>query len=334
MSGGGHRSWRLVPSLGLPLALGYLYLTAWSDSDYLVIPLALAGTVAVAVVGLDLLFGIARQLNLGHAFFFGASAYASAVLAGPDYQWPPLLALLASVVGVTLLAYPVGWILLRLEGFFFAAATLGLGIIGQDLLLQLRDLTGGADGLAVPVFTIGSFEVDTPLRILVFAWVPAIAVALVARNLSRSDHGLAARSIGEDETATSAQGIDVFATKVNLFLLAACLAALGGSLYAFASGFIYPGAASLVASLEMVVVVVLGRAGSIVGPIVAVVFLRLLPAIFEPLEGRLDLVYGLTLIVLLLVLPDELRLDGKWARGWTWWTQRRRLARPAEGARS
>ncbi len=330
MSSGDRHAWGLIPCLGVPLALGYLYLTSWSDSDYLVTPLALAGAVAVAVVGLDVLFGIARQLNLGHAFFFGASAYASTILAGPDHEWPPVLAIVVSVIGVTLLAYPIGWVLLRLEGFFFAAATLGLAIIGQDLLLQLRDLTGGADGLAVPTFAIGGVEFNTPLRVLLLTWVPAILVAVLAKNFSRSGHGLAAHSIGEDETAAAAQGIDVFGTKVHLFLFASCLAALGGSLYAFAAGFVYPGTASLVASLELVVVVVLGRAGSIVGPIVAVVFLRLLPAIFEPLEGRLDLVYGLTLIVLLLLVPDELRLDRVWDRVSSRRTRSRRTARSVE----
>ncbi|MGK2955582.1 MAG: branched-chain amino acid ABC transporter permease [Solirubrobacterales bacterium] len=288
-------------------ALAYVMLVRWLGQDYNLKSLTLVGPYAVATIGLALLLGITHQFNLGHAFFFALGAYVYAVLAGDDYGWSPLLASMTAVVASAVVAYGVGRILLRLEGFYFAVATLGMALIGENLLFVLRDLTGGDDGLRATELSIGGYAFDTPLRKYVLVSVILTISIVFALNLARSARGRAARAIAVDELMAGSNGVDVVGVKTQMFVISAVYASLGGVLYAAVSGYIFPSLGSVSTNLEFVVAVIVGGMGSIIGPVIVIAVLRWLPIFFERIEGNVDLVYGIILVVLLLFPEGSVR---------------------------
>lgn len=281
----------------------YLLVVVILGQDYNTKSLTLIPVFGIGVLGLTLIFGVAHQLQLGHALFFAAGAYGYSVLAGADLAWSPMVAAGIAVVGVAVLAWLVGLVLLRLEGFYFAVGTLGLGLIGANVLFALRSITGGDNGLPAPGFSVFGYAFDTPLRKYVLVWgVLAVGIVL-ALNLKHSRAGRAARAVGLDEPMAAAQGVRVSQLKNAVFTISAVYAAVGGVLYAIVSGFIFTDLASLELTLEFVVAVIVGGMGSVVGPVVAMGVIEWLPHLVEPIEEHVGLVLGLLLTVLVPLLP-------------------------------
>lgn len=281
----------------------YLLVVVLLGQGYNLKSLTLLPVFGLGVIGLALIFGMAHQLHLGYALFFAAGAYGYSVLAAPDPGWPPAVAAAVAVTALGMLAWATGWVLLRLEGFIFAVGTLGLGLIGANVLFALRSITGGDNGLPAPELALLGYAIDTPLKKYVLAWV-ALALGLVlATNLKHSRTGRAATAIGLDEPMAAAQGIHVNRIKSAVFTISAVYAGVAGVLYAAVSGFIFPGLASLELTLEFVVAVIVGGMGNIIGPVVVMAGIEWLPHLVEPVEEHVGLVLGVLLTVVVTVLP-------------------------------
>lgn len=315
------RTVAVAAAMAAALAIVYATLVLALGQDYNLKNLTLTGTIAIATLGLAMLLGWTHQFSLGQSFFVGLGAYVYAIAAG-EHGWSPLLATVAAVVVSAAVAYVIGRILLRLDGFYFSVATLGLGFIGENLLFVLRDVTGGDDGMAAPELSIGGYAFDTPLRQYVLVAGCLTVAFTVAWNLGRSARGRAAKAVGLDPFVAGSNGIDVAATKTQVFVISAVYAGLGGVLYAAVSGYIFPQIAGVAATLEMVVAVIVGGLGGLIGPIIAIGLLRWLPILFEAVEEHVDLVYGVALVVFMVVLPST-------GSGWTTRMRRRtKLERP------
>jgi branched-chain amino acid transport system permease protein len=304
--------------------LAYVVVVDVLGQRYNATTVTLTGAFALAGLGLTLMLGLMHQYNLGQAFFIGLGAYVYAVLAGSEHGWPPVLAVVAAVSASVAVALVVGRVLLRLDGFYFAVATLGMGLIGENVLLVLRDVTGGVDGLTAPEFEALGFAFDTPLRQHVLVG-GCLAIAFgTAWNLARSRRGRAARAIGHDEMMAAANGIDAARAKTQMFVLSSVYATTGGCLYAAVSGYVFPSVAGLSVTLELVVAVILGGMSSLVGTVAALGLLRSLPIVFEPIEEHIALIHGITLVALLVVLPSRPQLRR--------WRPQRRRSRPPRPA--
>lgn len=297
-------AWRIL--LGVPVvgALLYVLLVPMLGQTYNLKALTVIPAFGLATIGLALIFGITHQLQLGHAAFFAGGAYGYGILVGADVGWPPGLAALVAVTTVGVVAALLGRVLLRLAGFFFAVATLGLGLIVENSIFALREITGGDNGLTVSPLGVGGAVADTSEAAYVIAWVVlAIGLAL-AWNLRDSRTGRAAQSVGLDETMAAAQGVDVARTKRQMFVLSAVYAAVGGVLYASTMRFITPDLSSLALTLEFFVAVVLGGMGALVLPVLAIAGFEWLPIAVERVEENVDLVFGLLLMVLMVMQRD------------------------------
>ncbi|TMG42058.1 MAG: branched-chain amino acid ABC transporter permease, partial [Chloroflexi bacterium] len=112
---------------------------------------------AIAAIGLNLLTGFTGQVSLGHAFFLGLGAYTAGYLGGelklPVLVWLPAAGIIGALVGLL-----VGPFALRLRGLYLAIVTLGLVFVGEHLFLNLRQITGGPQGRAVPSPQIGGLN--------------------------------------------------------------------------------------------------------------------------------------------------------------------------------
>lgn len=297
-------AWRIL--LGVPVvgALLYVLLVPVLGQTYNLKALTVIPAFGLATVGLALIFGITHQLQLGHAGFFAGGAYGYGILVGADVGWAPVLAALAAVTAVGVVAALLGRVLLRLAGFFFAVATLGFGLIVENSIFALREVTGGDNGLSVAPLTAGEAFAATPESAYVIAWAALTVGLALAWNLRDSWTGRAAQSVGLDETMAAAQGVDVARTKRQMFVLSAVYAAVGGVLFASTTRFITPDLSSLALTLEFFVAVVLGGMGALVLPVVAIAGFEWLPIAVERVEENVGLVFGLLLMVLMVVQRD------------------------------
>lgn len=263
------------------------------------------GLNALVAIGLNLLIGYAGQISLGHAGFLGIGAYASAVLT-TRFGVPPVAALLAGALGAALLAFLVARPILRLRGHYLAMATLGLGIIISIVIVNESAYTGGPDGMAVPA--LGAFGVVLGGE---RAWYGVVASLLLfaawaAGNLIDAPAGRALRAIHGSEIAARVAGIDVAAAKVKIFVVSAIIASVAGSLSAHYVGFVTPGQAGFMHSVELMTMVVVGGMASVFGSIVGAALITLLPQLLATLEGWETVVFGLILILTMVYLPAGL----------------------------
>ena len=270
-SAGARPSASRTPLLALAILIAALPLALPNNYTYEIA--ILVGLNAIVCVGLNLLIGYAGQISLGHAGFFGLGAYGSAILAARG-GWPASISIPVSLIGVALLAWAIGRPILRLKGHALAMATLGFGIIVSIVLATEDRYTGGPDGMAVP--PLASFISGEKT----WYWIVAaalIAAVWLARNLIESPRGRALRALHGSEVAAGALGIDAAAHKLSAFVISALFAAAAGALSAHYAGFITPGKASFLHSIELVTMVVFGGMASTLGAVAGAAVLTTLP---------------------------------------------------------
>ena len=262
----------------------------------------LVGLNAIVCVGLNLLIGYAGQISLGHAGFFGLGAYGSAILAS-RYGWPPLAAMLTTTLAVAALAYLVGRPILRLKGHYLAMATLGLGVIIFMVITTEDKYTGGPDGIAVVPLSIGGFVLQGER---VWYWVVGVLLLIavwLALNLIESPAGRALRALHSSEVGAEVVGINAADHKVMVFVISAVFASLAGSLGAHYSGFVTPGKAAFLHSIELVTMVVFGGMASTFGAIVGAAVLTTLPQLLAVFKDYEMMMFGAVMMGTMIFLP-------------------------------
>ena len=297
--GQGRLRWWLAPGAAALLALPL------SGSYYTSLAIVI-GLHTIVVVGLCLLMGYAGQVSLGHAAFYGLGAFTSGILS-VRLGVSPWIALLIAAVGCGLVAFATGYPIFSLRGPYLALATLAFGIIVYVLFVELRELTGGPQGLpAIPSLAVGDFAFDSDAKMYYLVWALCLAVLGFSQNLIRSRPGRALRAIHGNEEAAQSLGIDVSAFKVRVFVLSAVYASLAGSLYAHYVTFVSPQPFGFTFSVKLLTMVAVGGLASIWGGIFGATVVTLLSAFLQPL-GELDVVvFGLILIVTIIYMPQGL----------------------------
>jgi len=283
--------------------LSYLLLkTPWFYTDTLVT----TAIFFILVMGLDLLYGLAGQLSLGHQGFFAIGAYGVAILF-KHFGWSPWLGALCALALNMVLALGFGRIVLRLTGLYFMLGTLALGIMVHAIITVWSPVTGGDAGLGgVPRPAFFGIALSSQTAFTVLVWIVAAVLFWFALNLSRSRVGRALRAIRSDEVSAAANGIDVMRLKANVFALSAAYASIAGSLFAVYFGALHPESFSLSALLEMLLMLFLGGEGSIWGGLIGTFVLRLLPEVSGPLHGYKILFSGLVFTLILFLFPKGL----------------------------
>ena len=293
--------------LGL-FALLYLLPVIAPGELYALHILTLALCYAVPAIGLNLLFGYTGLVSLGHMGFAGVGAYTAALLLKHGLAgFVPALAagaLMAGAVGLV-----VGLPCLRLRSHFFIVVTLAVGVILYTLFNNLDWLTGGAEGLpGIPrpqPLDLAVMVVDfrRPHGFYWLALTVFMAIFLLQYLIVRSDFGRSLAAIRQDETVAAARGVDVFAHKLAIFTISAAIAGIGGALKVTFLRAAAPLSFELLESINLVMIVILGGAGYLLGPLIgAVLFIALPEALRIANELRL-VVFGAILILLALYAP-------------------------------
>ncbi|MGE5072020.1 MAG: ABC transporter permease, partial [Anaerolineae bacterium] len=220
------------------------------------------GVFILLTLGLNILLGVAGVLDLGYAMSFALGGYTAAILTlrlSIDFVW--LLLASASLAG--LFGALKGSAAMRLRGDYLAVATLALGLITQQVIINGGSLTGGARGLsALPAPHVLAFVFRTPFSQYYLVLVIVVLAAFASGRLIASRTGRAWLASSEDETAAQSSGVSSSSYRQMAFVLSSALAGIAGALYASTFSYIDPDIAAFHISAMMLAMVILGGAGS------------------------------------------------------------------------
>jgi branched-chain amino acid transport system permease protein len=277
-----------------------------SGSAYLTSLLIVVALHALPAIGLSLLTGYTGQVSLGHAAFYGLGAYGAALLS-LRAGWCPWLGIPGAAAGVALLAWGLGWLIFRLRGHHLAVATLALGIIVHVAFVELRQWTGGPNGISgIPSLSVLGVSLDTDARFYPLAWAVCAVALAMARNLIASPLGLAMGGLRDSERAVASLGVDVAALKRQVLVVSAVYAALAGGLYAHYVGFVSPQPFGVGFSVRLIVMVAIGGFASVWGALLGAAFVSVVGELLLDLGHYDVVVFGLLLVVVMVLLPGGL----------------------------
>lgn len=271
---------------------------------------------AIFAMSLDLILGYTGLLSFGHAAFFGLGGYTLAIL-GAMFDVDPWLGLGCGVVVATLGAAFVGFFCVRVSGIPFLMLTMAFAQLLFSVAVRWRDVTGGTDGLAAPdrPLLLGASldEAGTMYGVVVVAF---LASFILLRHVLASPLGHSFVGIRENEARMRAIGYQTRRYKLVAFAIGGAFAGLAGGLYAIFNNFISPDALHWSASGDVLIMVTLGGAGTLVGPVIGTAAFLLLKYLVSAESRHWMLIIGLVFIACVMFFPrgiwGTLRLA--WAR--------------------
>jgi branched-chain amino acid transport system permease protein len=300
----------VLPSRTLVLAWAgaLLALPAVYGDAYVLRILTMTCIFAIFAASWDLLAGYAGQVNFGHALFFGAGAYASALLS-LRLGVPPWATVWAGAAVATVFGVVVGFLCLRLRGSYLSLATLAFPLIALGLLFAFPDFSGGELGIS------GLQRlVVTPTANYYVAAVSMLAIVFALWALADSRHGIVLHAIRDDEVAARASGINTPRYKLAAFAVSAAAAGFAGALFAHYLRVAGPSTLEVALSFQVVIWGIFGGVATIYGPVAAVFILYPLTewlGSFRAVGELRLLVFAVVVLLVLLFMPRGL---APWAR--------------------
>ncbi len=297
-----------IPTTNRTRAVGLLVLLVllalpFAISDYSRTLIAEIFIFAIFAMSLDLLLGFTGLMSLGHAAFFGLGAYAVAVL-GTMFGINAWIGLLAGIALATLAAGLIGWFCVRTGGVTFLMLTLAFSQLVFTVALKWRDVTGGSDGLAIaekPGFL--GFDLSNSLVMYFMALIFFVLVFWGLRRLINAPLGRIFVGVRENEQRMMAIGYSTKSYKLLSFTIAAAIAGLSGGLYAIFNGFISADALYWTASGDVLIMTMLGGAGTLIGPAIGAGVFLLMKNVVSSYNEHWLLIIGITFICCVMFFP-------------------------------
>jgi branched-chain amino acid transport system permease protein len=299
---------RFGPAIALAIAAA---LPMVVPNEYYLQILTQAYVFAISACGLNVIVGLAGQLSLAHAGFFGLGAYAVALLAteaGVTF-W---LGLPAGVALCIVAGHVIGSVCLRSRGHYFAIFTLAVGIIIHLVIQKWESLTHGHVGvIGIPgPSPIGPISFDSSIARSYLALFFLVLTVVAVSRLVRSPLGRTLMAVRESEPLAAAVGIDVMAAKRLAFTISAALAGLAGGLFAGFIGFLGPESSNVEMTFNTLLYIMVGGVGSLSGPIAGTFIVYGLSQLLAVLQQYQMVIFGLALVLLILFMPSG--LTGLW----------------------
>jgi branched-chain amino acid transport system permease protein len=260
---------------------------------------------AVFALSYDLLIGFTGIVSFGHSLFLALGAYSVAIVV-MKVKLSPLIAVLIAIAVSAIVAALVGSLSLRLKGHYFAMITLAFAEVGHVLAIRMGHWTGGEDGLSVRVPLWLANRVNDYYLGLVFV----IVMYLIVRRITESPMGRVLAAIRENDFRAQALGYNVTAYKVGAMTIAGVIAGMAGvAMATIDTRFAISSLAGTGPTIEVLLMTVIGGVGTLIGPMLGAVTVRmlayLLPNLTEisPLFQRWPLILGLIYVGTVLFLP-------------------------------
>lgn len=289
-----------VVLLGLLATAGVLLSLA---DKYYVFLLSLTAITAVAAVGLNILVGLSGQISLGHVAFYAIGAYSVGILTtgfGLSFWLALILSGIVSGAAGLLLAVPA----LRAQGPYLAMITIAFGFIVEQGLVEWKSLTGGWNGLSgIDLPTI----FGSPLQERGFAYLvlAALLFALIFFwRLKENVWGLAMGAVRDAPFAAQSVGIDTLRVRAIAFALSALLTGIAGGFFAALNSFISPESFPFFQSIALLLMVMIGGAGSVSGPVFGALIVVLLPEMVSSLAQYRVLAIAVLFLLVLRLAPQ------------------------------
>ena len=287
------------------VAIGlFLVIFPWLNPGYRYLSLAITtGITAIALYGLGLQFGQAGIMSVGHAAFIGVGAYTAAILSGNVGAgfW---VALPFSILLSAFIAGLVGLPSLRVSGQHYIIITFCFCALLNIALTNGGAFTGGATGLDVGsidrIFEINFDQLRNAYYLVILALFICVVVIYLIIN---SSYGRTLNAIRENEPLARAVGINANFHKIGVLMVSGALAGVAGILQAYYLHHISPALYGPFPSLYLALMVMLGGARLIYGPLVGAIIVNFLPEIMrlDPIDSRIA--YGVGLLIVILLLP-------------------------------
>ena len=267
---------------------------------------------AILGVSLNLVVGYTGLLSSAHAAFYGIGAYATAI-ALTSLHINFFLSLAAGIIITGIIAFLIGIVLSRFRGDYYALVSLGFNVIVYSVLLNWQGLTRGPlgmPGIPRPEFV---FDFSSNISFLILSFLFVIIIYVISRFLVASSFGRVLKAIREDEQAAQVFGYNTNHYKLAIFVISAGMAAAAGSLFASYITFIDPSSFTVMESVFILAVIILGGLSNLRGSILGAFILVLLPEALrfagfpQAIAAQMrQMVYGLCLIFLMLFRPQGL----------------------------
>lgn len=297
-----HRA--LVKRWILPLLLvAFALVPAILEGKFVVFQATQACIYMIVAMGLNIVAGYAGQTSLAQGALVAIGAYSAALLMLKlqisFWLAAPLAMVITSLIGA-LVALPA----LRLSTWYFALISLTFASVVGELIVEWRGLTGGFTGVVgIPRPVVGGQPIsDRGLYLLVLA--ATVVTFMVLRNVVNSRLGRAMVAVRDNPLAATASGVSLLSVKMFAFILSAALAGLGGAFFAVQKAVISVDDFSTDFSIFFLLIVVVGGAGRLWGPVIGTLVFFLVPELLGALASWRMLVYGVLLLLLMLFAPE------------------------------
>ncbi len=285
---------------------------------------ARAAVFAVMALSMNVLIGYAGQISLGHQAFLGVGAFTAAYVL-TTAQMPYAIALIASIATGAGAALILGVVALRVRGLYLALVTLTYGLFAQEVIFNLRALTGGGAGLRAPRPELFSGDIA-----YVYYCIAVLGVVLLFDwRLTRTKAGRAIQALRDDERVAAAWGINVTGYKLLAFVISGSVAGLAGILFAGIEQVVAPADFGLTLGLTFLLMTVVGGTGIRSGVVQGGILFAVLPTLLDEAHQNWDffpftaidalwepLIGALLLILTLVAFPGGLAQQQAHARRW------------------
>ncbi|MBI1964061.1 MAG: branched-chain amino acid ABC transporter permease, partial [Candidatus Rokubacteria bacterium] len=281
----------------------------WVAPDYMIFIATLVALYSIGVMGQNILIGYTGQISFGQAGFLAIGAFAF----GHMRIWgaPFLVALAGAGALAALAGVLVGFPSLRLKGPYLSIATLGFGVAVYQVFVNWEVLSGGRSGLSIvklkPMLGLSATHTTYYIYVLLLA-----GFTLATYNIISSYIGRAFIAIRDADIAAEVNGINLTRYKLLSFAISSFYTGVHGALYAQVLGHIEPQIFNIGESLTLFVAVIIGGVASIEGSILGALFVILVPKLFANFREMVPVVYGVTILVVLIFEP--LGLFGRWLK--------------------
>lgn len=279
--------------------------------EYLLHILILIGIYVILSISLNLLVGYAGLLSIAQAAFYGVGAYIAALMALKLHS-PFLINIICAVFLSGILGALVGSPSLRIRDDYFLIATFAFQVITFSILNNWVSFTGGPMGLpGIPTPVILGWQVNSNIDFLILISLLCFIIISFSLRLGHSPFGRVLKSIREDEIFTQALGKNITFCKVAIFIIGAGMAAVAGVIYAYYISFIDPTSFTVMESIFIISIVIIGGAGNIWGSVLGAVLLVILPEALRFLgmpsaiaANMRQIIYGALLVLCMLYRPQ------------------------------
>jgi branched-chain amino acid transport system permease protein len=308
-----------VPVVGFLLVAAFPYVTG---PHYTILMFSAMGF-AIALLGLNLLFGFTGLLSFGHAMFLAIGAYTAAYLTHAKIMTLEVILLTAAAVAIVA-AIPIGLLCIRYVKIYFSMLTLAFSMLLYSFLFKFYPITGGDEGIRIKLPTpllMDLSKLDTvailtgPMYYYVFGML--IALTFLMWRITASSFGLGLRAIRENEQKARYLGVNVQRYRLIVFVIAGVYGALGGVIVGIPIGLAEPSLAYWLQSGNLVFMLLLGGYTNFFGPVLGAIMFIFFQDQLTSYTEYWRLTFGVLLAVIVIFFPAGLMgvidVRGRWS---------------------